>query len=122
MNKMKGNEALGEDEVLINNDINPEELAIGPLPEVARRTVIEEYNNEVIFYFHPSVYRLEEGEAEVLKTINSLSWMGRITGYDLERFQKGEVRIYFNPLCQTSDSREEAIAEMLNSIRRMPKR
>lgn len=84
-----------------------------------RKLMIVESDTEVIFFFDPHVFGINEEEAkqELRYIINA----GGASGGSLERITRGEIKIYFNPLFHDTSSRDVAVEKMMYAIRESAK-
>ena len=55
-------------------------------------------------------------EKEIMATINSLAFSNQCSGGETKRLFRGDIVIFFNPVCHSSDDREYAIKKVVKAI------
>ena len=76
--------------------------------------LVVEDGMETRIYFDPKKFSISEHEVEMAVYLSVYG--GYCTGAWLCRLAYGEIRLYFNPLCQGKKARKEVIDRMINVI------
>ncbi len=117
-NGERTNENLFSERAFDLEKVNP----VACMSQKKRYLMIEEDGNKVSFYFDPLDYRLdeEENEKEVSKELRSMVNSRFCSSFDLARFKRGEIVVYFNPLKQNDYSKNATMGAVIETIRLMP--
>ena len=69
---------------------------------------------------HSTVYfdksRYAPNREEVLRLLQKANFANRISGWDLDRFGHGEIKVYFNPLVTSKSGRKEVGNKIISLI------
>ena len=78
--------------------------------------IIEEADcSEIKIFYQPERFRMDERKMNTI--LNGLTFFGNVcSGYDLDRMSRGDIRIYFNPICHTADDRHRVIEKVTEEI------
>ena len=111
--------ALGE-KLLSHSSLDKEHPIV--LPRVRRRLLIEEGDEDVIFYFHPDFYNLDDVRDSIKDFMSSLTWNGRCISYDIDSFTRGKIVVNFNPVFQDNEVRAATISDVSEFISGMSRK